>query len=150
MEQTKFFEYRQNNSGGRFDVDETLTIRVIVEAKDQEQAIKIGKDLGIYFNGCDEGIDCSCCGDRWYEPSEINLQYGTFSKEEAKEMALRYRGKIVPTRYKDSVRYGKIKDFMFANVGEYARYVSNKWGEVMDKPDTRIFYLDSTVKEFSK
>ena len=36
MEQTNFFEYRQNNSGGRFNIDDTLTVRVIVEAKDKE------------------------------------------------------------------------------------------------------------------
>lgn len=22
--------------------------------------------IGIYFNGCDTGADCTCCGDRWY------------------------------------------------------------------------------------
>lgn len=146
MEQTKFFEYRQNNSGGRFDIDDTLTVRVIVEAKDQEQAIRIGENLGIYFNGCDEGLDCSCCGDRWYEPHEVNLQYGLLSDDELKEMTLAYKGEIVPTRYKR--RENKDKDFVFADVGEYARYMTDKWGYAMDKPDTRIFYLDGTVKEF--
>lgn len=148
MEQTKFFEYRQNNSGGRFDIDDTLTVRVIVEAKDQKQAIQIGENLGIYFNGCDEGLDCSCCGDRWYEPHEINLQYGILSDDELKEMTLAYKGEIVPTRFKTSVRDGRNKDFVFADVEEYARYMTDKWGHSMDKPDTRIFYLDGTVKEF--
>lgn len=150
MEQTNFFEYRQNNSGGRFNIDDTLTVRVIVEAKDKEQAIQIGENLGIYFNGCDEGRDCPCCGDRWYEPDEVDLRYGTLSNEEAKEMALAYKGEIVPTRFKTYARKDKNKDFVFADVGEYARYMTDKWGHAMDKPDTRIFYLDGTVKEFSK
>jgi hypothetical protein len=148
MEQTKFFEYRQNNSGGSFDIDDNLTVRVIVEAKDQEQAIQIGENLGIYFDGCDKDMDCPCCGDRWYRPDEVNLQYGLFSNKEAKEIALAYKGKIVTTRFSRD-RY-KNKDFVFADVEEYARYMANKWGYVMDKPDTRIFYLDGTVKEFSR
>lgn len=148
MEQTKFFEYRQNNSGGGFNVNDTLTVLVIVEAKDQKQAIQIGESLGIYFNGCDKGMDCPCCGDRWYEPDEVNLHYGILSDDELEEMALGYKGEIVPTRFKTYAREGKNKDFVFADVEEYARYMTDKWGYAMDKPDTRIFYLDGTVKEF--
>jgi hypothetical protein len=67
---TKFFTFNQNNSGGSFDYDEQsgITHYVIVEAYDLKHAMGRAEDIGIYFNGVDEGLDCECCGDRWYEP----------------------------------------------------------------------------------
>lgn len=64
----KFFHFRQNNSGGSFDIDETrgLTVNVIIEATDAAHANALAETKGIYFNGCDTGMDCKCCGDRWY------------------------------------------------------------------------------------
>lgn len=65
--QTKFYEFRQNNSGGVFhrnkDVDET----VIIEAINAGQANSKAQNIGIYFNGCKDDMDCYCCGDRWYD-----------------------------------------------------------------------------------
>ena len=29
-------------------------------------AEKIGRDIGLYFDGVSLGKDCPCCGDRWY------------------------------------------------------------------------------------
>lgn len=60
-----FYEYRQNNSGGTFTVNEEVTIHVIIEADNDDQANSIAEEIGIYFDGCDKGRDCSCCGDRW-------------------------------------------------------------------------------------
>lgn len=57
-----FFEYRQNNSGGSFDAP---NLTVIVEAPDAEIADVIAQRHGVYFDGCEKGIDCDCCGDRW-------------------------------------------------------------------------------------
>lgn len=67
---TMFWEFNQNNSGGSFVFDEKrgLTHYVIIEAKSRDEAISRAEDIGIYFNGCDDGRDCSCCGDRWYPP----------------------------------------------------------------------------------
>lgn len=64
-----FFTYHQNNSGGSFVFDEQRGIGcyVIVEAEDYKQANRIAEDIGLYFNGCENDIDCDCCGDRWYE-----------------------------------------------------------------------------------
>ena len=70
---SNYYMYDQNNSGGNFVYDEKLTHRVVVEADSEDEAIKIGKSLGIYFNGCDKGIDCPCCGDRWYRPDHIKF-----------------------------------------------------------------------------
>jgi hypothetical protein len=65
-----FFEFDQNNSGGSFDIDDKRGIGPVVwiEATDVDGACDRAEDLGIYFNGCEDGRDCSCCGDRWYRP----------------------------------------------------------------------------------
>lgn len=67
---TMFWEFNQNNSGGSFVFDEKngLTHFVIIEAETKQEAIDRAESVGIYFNGCDDGRDCSCCGDRWYVP----------------------------------------------------------------------------------
>lgn len=72
-----FFEYHQNNSGGGFDFDEDrgITHTVIIEAPDAETADYRAEQIGIYFNGCDDDIDCPCCGDRWHSA------YGQGTKE---------------------------------------------------------------------
>lgn len=43
-----------------------IGIYVIVEANNENQANSLAELIGIYFDGVDEGIDCSRCGDRWY------------------------------------------------------------------------------------
>jgi hypothetical protein len=63
----RYFDFSQNNTGGDFHRDENLGDHVIIAAIDHEDANKRLQRLGGYFNGCDDGSDCSCCGDRWYE-----------------------------------------------------------------------------------
>ena len=62
-----FYRFRQNNSGGSFDIDPStgLGVSVYIEADSPDQANTIAEDIGIYFNGCEDGHDCECCGDRW-------------------------------------------------------------------------------------
>jgi len=62
-----FFTFYQNNSGGVFDGPAHY---VIVEASDAEEAATRAETVGVYFNGVEDGLDCECCGDRWYPPSE--------------------------------------------------------------------------------
>jgi hypothetical protein len=71
-----FYQYRQNNSGGRFDIDEAdgITVNVIIEADSAEDADSRAEDIGIYFDGCDGGRDCPCCGDRWYSTCESDAK----------------------------------------------------------------------------
>jgi hypothetical protein len=64
---SKFFQYRQNNSGGHFITKDGLDVIVVVEAIDYLHANAIAENKGLYFYGCSSGRDCSCCGDRWYE-----------------------------------------------------------------------------------
>ena len=65
---TKFYTFSQNNSGGSFvnsDL-EGISEYVIIEALNAENANNRAEEIGIYFDGCDDGRDCDCCGDRWY------------------------------------------------------------------------------------
>lgn len=62
-----FFEYSQNNSGGHMSQSGGLASNVYIEATDARESRYKAKSLGIYFNGCDKGRDCGCCGDRWHK-----------------------------------------------------------------------------------
>ena len=63
-----WFRYWQNNSGG-FYVGEHTT--VFIEAPDAANFIAESKTC-IYFNGVEAGMDCECCGDRWYSAWECD------------------------------------------------------------------------------
>jgi len=62
--ETKWYLYRQNNSGGVFRAP---AINVYVEALNEDHADTRAEELGIYFGGL---LDCSCCGDRWSTAEE--------------------------------------------------------------------------------
>ena len=83
---TKFYTFSQNNSGGFFNNDHASAVAeyVIIEAKSAIAANAKAKDIGIYFDGCAPGIDCSCRGDRWYSVDESD-------------------GKPVPTLYSTAI-----------------------------------------------
>ena len=81
---TKFYEYSQNNTGGSFANSETDGIceYVIIEALNANDANARAEDIGLYFDGCENDMDCDCCGDRWYrvdesDGSDIPSVYGT-------------------------------------------------------------------------
>lgn len=59
-----FWEFRQINSGGWFDWK--VGQSVLIEAASRDEANERALDKGVYFDGVDEGMDCPCCGDRWY------------------------------------------------------------------------------------
>ena len=76
---TKWFTFRQNNSGGLFDIDKNLNVFVIIEAYDEDHALDRAIELGIYFDGVEHGTDCECCGDRWSrycDESDVPSIYG--------------------------------------------------------------------------
>lgn len=62
-----WFEYRQNNSGGRFITDDDVAKYVLIQETDAGPANHKAEQVGIYFDGCNQGWDCDCCGDRWNE-----------------------------------------------------------------------------------
>lgn len=64
---TKWYTFRQNNSFGTF----RGPVTVIVEAHSHHEANGRAEDeAGVYFDGCADGLDCDCCGDRWCRVSE--------------------------------------------------------------------------------
>ena len=60
----KVYSFHQNNSGGYY----TLPAKNIIvkDARDSEHATEIAIAAGMYLNGVSLGMDCDCCGDRWY------------------------------------------------------------------------------------
>lgn len=58
--ETKFFEFVQNNSGGKFDVNDDVCGRVLIEAIDKNHAVS--KIMPMIEN---QSASCDCCGDRW-------------------------------------------------------------------------------------
>ena len=68
----KFYHFPQNNSGGRFVINDEANVHVIIEAADANEANQIAQEKGIYFDGVSAGRDCECCGDRWHEVSECD------------------------------------------------------------------------------
>lgn len=68
--ETKFYTFRQNNSGGSFDhePEDGIGIVAFVEACDIVHAIARAERIGLYFDGVQDGRDCGCCGDRWNTP----------------------------------------------------------------------------------
>ena len=64
----KWYDFRQNNSGGSFthDANRGIGLTVLIQAANADEANRRAEDIGLYFDGCITGDDCSCCGDRWY------------------------------------------------------------------------------------
>lgn len=60
---TRFYQFKQNNSGGGF---RSPAINVIIEATSVDEANVLALDHGLYFDGVADERDCPCCGDRWY------------------------------------------------------------------------------------
>lgn len=166
MEKTlKFYLFDQNNSGGNFDTDDKLCHRLLIEASSSEEATEIAEQLGCYWNGVDEGIDCECCGDRWrrcpedVDLDEINTEWGGYGvreylhKNEDEENAMEKLKKVYSgftwleepkAEYKYTIPAirGKV---LVDTIENYAQVLANLYGWTM--PDCRIFYKDGTVKE---
>jgi hypothetical protein len=71
---SSFYEFKQNNSGGYFEINDTLCEIMVIEADNETEANSIAEDLGCYWNGVKRKIDCRCCGNRWYPASCIIWQ----------------------------------------------------------------------------
>jgi len=96
-----FYEFRQNNSGGRFSHDESqgISVEVVVEATSASEANMLAEEIGLYFHGVEEGWDCPSCGDRWYEADDsdgtsVPTLYGQPVSEQAWEKLYGGRGAI--------------------------------------------------------
>lgn len=65
MNELKWFHYRQNNSGGRFVINDNVDVHVLIQAPNAKMANYFAERIGIYFHGVENEWDCECCGDRW-------------------------------------------------------------------------------------
>ena len=81
--ETKYYHFSQNNSGGCLDhkPDKGIVHHVIIEAMNADHANQRAEEIGLYFDGCDSGTDCECCGDRWrrtdeYDANDTPMVYG--------------------------------------------------------------------------
>ena len=59
------YTYRQNNSGGYYH--QPAKHIIVKDARDSEHACEIAMAAGMYLQGVAANMDCSCCGDRWYD-----------------------------------------------------------------------------------
>ena len=121
MPNCKFYDYRQNNSGGAFCEP---AMYVIVEAPNPEIANGVAESKGLYWNGVDEGCDCPCCGDRWYPA-------GCFGDEGPDEPTV--YGEVVEPVFVESE--GDLPD----NLLDWS-----VWGA----PKGVIYYLDGRIAHF--
>lgn len=101
-----FFHYSQNNSGGSFTGP---AHHVIVEATSAERADSIAEYNGIYFDGCDTGQDCDCCGNRWSRawPNDGETEPRIYDKVLTNDYALGYGLESAIVYYLD----GKVAKF---------------------------------------
>lgn len=157
-----FYEFNQNNSGGYFNVDKMVCHRIIIESNSYEEAMDKAESIGCYWNGVEKGIDCPCCGDRWYEPDEITENQlsnyfvhvycslcdtlGVKAIDEWNEKYGKYNIIINPH---EEVIFGKQKCISgvisFKDIEEYAQFMADEYG--WTTPDTRIYYSNGDVKE---
>lgn len=158
-----FYELTQNNSGGYFKVDDKLCNMLIIEADSEKEALNKAEDLGCYWDGVDKGIDCPCCGDRWYRYAEeikINspciATSRSYNDENKNKIVTEFYNKyskynLTDVKEENSLfREGEkyLKGTIYFNTAEdYADYYNNesiKW----TTPNIRIFFKDGTIKEF--
>jgi hypothetical protein len=165
---TQFYEISQNNSGGSFVTDDKLCHRLFIEAESSDEAASIAEDLGCYWDGCETGYDCNCCGDRWYRPynygidlEEMNTKWNGYEvnewvKNSSRETAIedfksRYEGMVWLVEPKIENKYGSDRvsgRVRLDNIEQYAQICANLYG--WTSPDARIFYKSGEVKEIFK
>jgi len=73
---TKFFRFRQNNSGGVFVVNDKVAHSVVVEAHSPQHANHRAKEMGMF-----DMSFCECCGPRFSKA--FNSEEGFDSADEA-------------------------------------------------------------------
>ena len=78
---SKFYTYRQNNSGGFF---KEPAINIVIEADGFEEANAIAEANGVYFE--DRGDCVSCCGSRWQAMEASDEQSDWYVKDHLEEI----------------------------------------------------------------
>ncbi len=153
-----FFEFTQNNSGGSFTTNDKLCHRIVIEGYSYEETREKALEMGIYFDGCDLGLDCSCCGDRWsdYDDTPLKIKdkwkmgvYDHYKEPEKLWDKLYGDYEIVkrPKWSKDGFKKfeGEIR---IKSISEYCQLMADEYG--WTSPDARVFFLNGKIKEFFK
>lgn len=73
MRKNKVYVFKQNNTAGFFIINDRISPRVYITAKNAKDANIKAESIGIYFDGVKDGSDCICCGDRWTRVSECDV-----------------------------------------------------------------------------
>jgi len=109
-----FYTFRQNNSGGEYDINDKVNEIVIVEADSAAEANLKAEWIGLYFDGVDNDLDCECCGDRWdaiCEESE-GFDVPTYYDRPITKVGSKQTGKTdVVIYYKDGSRQYAVAPF---------------------------------------
>ena len=155
--------FSQNNSYGRFEVDDKVCHKLYIEAETFDEAVEKAEELGCYWDRVEKGIDCHCCGDRWDKCNKYPID---LKKYDTEGMAAEVSDGIYPDtiaewhkRYGDyeiieqprfidayrKIYTGKIR---IHDIEEYAKYLADTYGYT--SPAARIYYSDGTVKEIFK
>lgn len=157
---TNFYEFGQNNSGGSFVTDKNLCHRIVIEAYSEEAAIAKAEEFGCYWDGCDAGMDCPCCGDRWYRSPDVfdlahynKIGYPVGFYDHYKDAESRwfkayggYPRKEEP-KWKKQSSFKKFEGLIyFDSIEQYYQFLANEHGG-WTEPSVRIFYLDGSKKE---
>jgi len=154
-----FYNFDQNNSGGSFITDDKVCHQLYIEANSEEEAVNKAEQIGCYWNGVEDGIDCPCCGDRWstytdaidldkYREKGYQVEvYSHYQNAEKRWNDLYGHLMLIePPIWKET--YG-VKEYAgkvaFNDIEEYAQFISDNYG--WTTPDARIFYLDGSIKE---
>ena len=80
-----WYTFEQNNSSGMYVPP---AIYLIIEARTRDDAIIKATNEGVYFRGVEMGVDCDCCGDRWFLPYDYTDEpdiYGALPCDYLKE-----------------------------------------------------------------
>ncbi len=139
QKQSLFYHYSQNNSFGIFEenAEEGIGTDVIIEAHSAKDANKRAKKIGLYFNGVKKGIDCPCCGNRWYK---VNDGEGTINpainNKALNEIESGYSRKEVYIHYLD----GRIECYKF-KLSEKDRLKAEQLQADLEKSDYWRVYV---------
>jgi hypothetical protein len=123
-----WYEFRQNNSGGHFDIDDDVAPRVLIQAATPSEANARAEQVGIYFDGCRVGMDCDCCGDRWDKAWDALEDFTVYSWKETGAGG------------RNTVTYDSVFD--------YAQAVADEgWGG-KEKPEVIVYFADGAKIRF--
>lgn len=158
---TTWYEFTQNDSGGYFVQDDKVCHRLFIEANSFNEAMEKAEELGCYFNGVDDGIDCPCCGDRWDFGEEIDIEkyktegykvqtygYGNLLKKVKAEWEKKYRKYEVVEEPMFETGWGLVHytgTIRISSIEEYAQILADEYD--WTTPDIRIYYKNGEVKE---